>query len=54
MGFIIIGICSITDMGLNGALLQIIPHGFISAALIFLAGTTYDRIRSIILTKWVE
>nr|YP_010612416.1 NADH-plastoquinone oxidoreductase subunit 4 [Trigonotis mollis]YP_010612671.1 NADH-plastoquinone oxidoreductase subunit 4 [Trigonotis peduncularis]YP_010612756.1 NADH-plastoquinone oxidoreductase subunit 4 [Trigonotis amblyosepala]YP_010613096.1 NADH-plastoquinone oxidoreductase subunit 4 [Trigonotis tenera]YP_010613266.1 NADH-plastoquinone oxidoreductase subunit 4 [Trigonotis vestita]WAR49488.1 NADH-plastoquinone oxidoreductase subunit 4 [Trigonotis peduncularis var. macrantha]WAR48808.1 len=45
MGFIIIGIGSITDTGLNGALLQIISHGFIGAALFFLAGTTYDRIR---------
>lgn len=33
MGFIIIGIGSITDTGLNGAILQIISHGFIGAAL---------------------
>nr|YP_009461701.1 NADH dehydrogenase subunit 4 [Commiphora wightii]AUT83833.1 NADH dehydrogenase subunit 4 [Commiphora wightii] len=45
MGFILIGIGSITDTGLNGAILQIISHGFISAALFFLAGTSYDRIR---------
>nr|YP_010756712.1 NdhD [Melochia pyramidata]UNV38430.1 NdhD [Melochia pyramidata] len=45
MGFIIIGIGSITDPGLNGAILQIISHGFIGAALFFLAGTSYDRIR---------
>nr|YP_009738116.1 NADH-plastoquinone oxidoreductase subunit 4 [Actinidia zhejiangensis]QIB71349.1 NADH-plastoquinone oxidoreductase subunit 4 [Actinidia zhejiangensis] len=45
MGFIIIGISSITDTGLNGAILQIISHGFIGAALFFLAGTSYDRIR---------
>nr|YP_010948747.1 NADH dehydrogenase subunit D [Cardiospermum halicacabum]WMV70319.1 NADH dehydrogenase subunit D [Cardiospermum halicacabum] len=45
MGFIIIGIGSITDTGLNGAVLQIISHGFSSAALFFLAGTSYDRIR---------
>ena len=44
MGFIIIGIGSITEAGLNGALLQIISHGFIGAALFFLAGTSYDRI----------
>ncbi|CAN6476563.1 unnamed protein product [Victoria cruziana] len=35
MGFIIIGISSITDAGLNGAILQIISHGFIGAALFF-------------------
>nr|QGU84464.1 NADH-plastoquinone oxidoreductase subunit 4 [Casearia decandra] len=44
MGFTIIGICSISDMGLNGAILQIISHGFIGAALFFLSGTSYDRI----------
>nr|YP_010242352.1 NdhD [Impatiens balsamina]QTJ25485.1 NdhD [Impatiens balsamina] len=45
MGFIIIGIGSITDTGLNGAVFQIISHGFIGAAFFFLAGTSYDRIR---------
>nr|YP_009828982.1 NdhD [Impatiens hawkeri]QJC59250.1 NdhD [Impatiens hawkeri] len=45
MGFIIIGIGSITDTGLNGAIFQIISHGFIGAAFFFLAGTSYDRIR---------
>ncbi|XLS44883.1 hypothetical protein HN51_001748 [Arachis hypogaea] len=35
MGFIIIGIGSISDTGLNGAILQIISHGFIGAALFF-------------------
>nr|QXO87523.1 NADH dehydrogenase subunit 4 [Hoya lyi]QXO87529.1 NADH dehydrogenase subunit 4 [Hoya lyi]UYC30226.1 NADH-plastoquinone oxidoreductase subunit 4 [Hoya sp. 8 WO-2022] len=51
MGFLIIGIGSITDTGLNGALLQIISHGFIGAALFFLAGTTYDRTRLIYLDE---
>nr|AHG24665.1 NADH-plastoquinone oxidoreductase subunit 4 [Erodium foetidum subsp. foetidum] len=51
MGFIIIGICSITDTGLNGAVLQIISHGFIGAALFFLAGTSYDRIRLVSFDK---
>nr|QFQ45917.1 NADH-plastoquinone oxidoreductase subunit 4 [Sonerila plagiocardia] len=49
MGFIIIGIGAITDTGLNGALLQMISHGFIGAALFFLAGMTYDRIRLVYL-----
>ncbi|ESR33637.1 hypothetical protein CICLE_v10006660mg, partial [Citrus x clementina] len=35
---------SITNTGLNGAVLQIISHGLISAALFFLARTSYDRI----------
>nr|YP_010976371.1 NADH dehydrogenase subunit D [Myosoton aquaticum]UFH81952.1 NADH-plastoquinone oxidoreductase subunit 4 [Myosoton aquaticum]WNX95173.1 NADH dehydrogenase subunit D [Myosoton aquaticum]WNX95338.1 NADH dehydrogenase subunit D [Myosoton sp. XL-2023a] len=51
MGFIIIGISSITETGLNGAFLQIISHGFIGAALFFLAGTSYDRIRLVYLDE---
>ena len=44
MGFIIIGIGSLSDMGLNGAILQIISYGFIGTTLFFLVGTSYDRI----------
>uniref|UniRef100_A0AAT9KSL9 NAD(P)H-quinone oxidoreductase chain 4, chloroplastic n=2 Tax=Chamaerhodos TaxID=57915 RepID=A0AAT9KSL9_9ROSA len=51
MGFIIIGISSISDTGLNGVILQIISHGFIGAALFFLAGTSYDRIRLVYLDE---
>nr|QKX48921.1 NADH-plastoquinone oxidoreductase subunit 4 [Macleaya cordata] len=51
MGFTIIGIASVTDTGLNGAILQIISHGFIGAALFFLAGTSYDRIRLVYLDE---
>nr|YP_009576732.1 NADH-plastoquinone oxidoreductase subunit 4 [Adonis sutchuenensis]QBK48037.1 NADH-plastoquinone oxidoreductase subunit 4 [Adonis sutchuenensis] len=51
MGFIIIGISSITDTGLNGAILQMISHGFIGAALFLLAGTSYDRIRLVYLDE---
>nr|YP_009538525.1 NADH-plastoquinone oxidoreductase subunit 4 [Bencomia exstipulata]ARC98170.1 NADH-plastoquinone oxidoreductase subunit 4 [Poterium spinosum]ARC99563.1 NADH-plastoquinone oxidoreductase subunit 4 [Dendriopoterium menendezii]ARD01112.1 NADH-plastoquinone oxidoreductase subunit 4 [Bencomia sphaerocarpa]ARD03970.1 NADH-plastoquinone oxidoreductase subunit 4 [Marcetella moquiniana]AYU74362.1 NADH-plastoquinone oxidoreductase subunit 4 [Bencomia exstipulata] len=51
MGFIIIGIGSISDTGLNGVILQIISHGFIGAALFFLAGTSYDRIRLVYLDE---
>nr|QVV41436.1 NADH-plastoquinone oxidoreductase subunit 4 [Bridelia tomentosa] len=51
MGFIIIGIYSISDLGLNGTIVQIISHGFIGATLFFLAGTSYDRIRIFYLDK---
>ncbi|KAJ8419213.1 hypothetical protein Cgig2_032367 (chloroplast) [Carnegiea gigantea] len=44
-------ISSITDTGLNGAILQIISHGFFGAALFFLAGTSYDRIRLVYLDE---
>ncbi|KAL5645956.1 hypothetical protein ACJX0J_003750 [Zea mays] len=51
MGFIIIGIGSITNIGLNGAILQILSHGFIGATLFFLAGTACDRMRLVYLEE---
>lgn len=51
MGFIVIGISSITDMGLNGAILQMLSHGFIGAAFFFLVGTSCDRIRFVYLEE---
>ncbi|RYR17941.1 hypothetical protein Ahy_B03g062597 isoform B [Arachis hypogaea] len=46
-----LGIGSISDTGLNRAILQIISHGFIGAALFFLAGTGYDRLRLLYLEQ---
>lgn len=43
MGFVLIGIASFTDLGISGAMLQMISHGLIAAVLFFLAGATYDR-----------
>ncbi|GAB1537527.1 hypothetical protein NUACC21_01720 [Scytonema sp. NUACC21] len=43
MGFVAIGIASFTDLGLNGAMLQMVSHGLIGASLFFLVGATYDR-----------
>nr|YP_009117724.1 NADH-plastoquinone oxidoreductase subunit 4 [Acorus gramineus]AJE71266.1 NADH-plastoquinone oxidoreductase subunit 4 [Acorus gramineus]QQV73818.1 NADH-plastoquinone oxidoreductase subunit 4 [Acorus gramineus] len=51
MGFTIIGIGSITDTGLNGAILQLLSHGFLGAALFFLAGTSCDRTRLVYLDE---
>nr|YP_010291889.1 NADH-plastoquinone oxidoreductase subunit 4 [Xyris capensis]ULQ68486.1 NADH-plastoquinone oxidoreductase subunit 4 [Xyris capensis]ULQ68611.1 NADH-plastoquinone oxidoreductase subunit 4 [Xyris capensis] len=51
MGFLIIGIGSITNMGLNGAILQMLSHGFIGATLFFLAGTSCDRMRLVYLEE---
>nr|USG98002.1 NADH-plastoquinone oxidoreductase subunit 4 [Pilea alpina] len=51
MGFIILGLGSISDTGINGSILQIISHGLIGAALFFLAGTSYDRIRFLYLDQ---
>nr|YP_010424527.1 NADH-plastoquinone oxidoreductase subunit 4 [Huperzia crispata]USH59037.1 NADH-plastoquinone oxidoreductase subunit 4 [Huperzia crispata]WRB00828.1 NADH-plastoquinone oxidoreductase subunit 4 [Huperzia crispata] len=46
MGFVLIGIGSATNIGLNGAISQMISHGLIGAAPFFLAGTSYDRTRT--------
>lgn len=43
MGFVLLGIASFTDIGVGGAMLQMISHGLIAAVLFFLAGVTYDR-----------
>ncbi|CEJ44003.1 NAD(P)H-quinone oxidoreductase chain 4 (EC 1.6.5.-) (NAD(P)H dehydrogenase I, chain 4) (NDH-1, chain 4) [Umezakia ovalisporum] len=46
MGFVLLGIASFTDLGMNGAMLQMISHGLIASVLFFLAGVTYDRTRT--------
>nr|AJB98503.1 NADH-plastoquinone oxidoreductase subunit 4 [Helminthostachys zeylanica] len=51
MGFVVIGIGSITVMGLNGAILQMISHGLIGAALFFSAGISYDRTHTLLLDR---
>nr|YP_009425686.1 NADH-plastoquinone oxidoreductase subunit 4 [Christella appendiculata]ASU94315.1 NADH-plastoquinone oxidoreductase subunit 4 [Christella appendiculata] len=51
MGFVTIGIGSLTDAGINGAILQMISHGLIGAALFFLAGTCYDRTQTLLLDE---
>lgn len=50
MGFVLIGIASYTELGVNGALLQMISHGLIAAALFFLSGVAYDRTH----TLWMD
>nr|YP_004376556.1 NADH-plastoquinone oxidoreductase subunit 4 [Ptilidium ciliare var. pulcherrimum]ADK89650.1 NADH-plastoquinone oxidoreductase subunit 4 [Ptilidium ciliare var. pulcherrimum] len=49
MGFVLIGIGSITNIGLNGAILQMISHGLIGTSLFFLSGISYDRTRTLFL-----
>jgi NAD(P)H-quinone oxidoreductase subunit 4 len=43
MGFVLLGIASYTELGMNGAVLQMVSHGLIAAAMFFLAGVAYDR-----------
>ncbi|MBF2076312.1 MAG: photosynthetic/respiratory NAD(P)H-quinone oxidoreductase subunit D1 [Synechococcales cyanobacterium C42_A2020_086] len=51
MGFVLIGIASFTDLGLSGAMLQMVSHGLIGASLFFLVGSTYDRTHTLILDE---
>jgi NAD(P)H-quinone oxidoreductase subunit 4 len=51
MGFVLLGIASYTDLGVSGAMLQMISHGLIASALFFLAGVTYDRTHTLIMDK---
>jgi NAD(P)H-quinone oxidoreductase subunit 4 len=51
MGFVTIGIASFTDLGLNGAMLQMVSHGLIGASLFFLVGATYDRTHTLMLDE---
>ncbi len=43
MGFVTLGIFSMTPYGLQGALLQMLSHGVISAALFLAVGVVYER-----------
>lgn len=51
MGFVLIGIASFTDLGLNGAMLQMLSHGLIAATLFFLSGATYDRTHTLMMDE---
>lgn len=51
MGFVLIGVASFTTLGVSGALLQMISHGLIAAALFFLAGVTYERTHTLSMEK---
>lgn len=51
MGFVTIGMASFTNLGLSGAMLQMISHGLIGASLFFLVGATYDRTHTLMLDE---
>jgi NADH-quinone oxidoreductase subunit M len=43
MGFVLLGIASMTVEGLNGAIYQMFSHGILSTMLFLIAGILYDR-----------
>jgi NAD(P)H-quinone oxidoreductase subunit 4 len=51
MGFVLLGIASFTDIGISGALLQMLSHGLIAAVLFFLVGVTYDRTHTLFMDE---
>jgi NADH-quinone oxidoreductase subunit M len=46
MGFVTLGVFLFSQMGLEGAIVQMISHGFVSAALFLCVGVLYDRMHS--------
>ena len=52
MGFVTIGIFSLTKQGLEGSIIQMISHGLISAALFLCVGVIYDRYHSRMISSY--
>ena len=46
MGFVTMGIFALNQQGLDGAIFQMISHGFISGALFLIVGVIYDRMHT--------
>lgn len=46
MGFVTLGFFLFSQLGLEGAIVQMISHGFISAAMFLCVGVLYDRMHS--------
>ena len=43
MGFVMLGIATLTDRGINGAIFAMVAHGLITGMLFFLAGSIHER-----------
>ena len=43
MGFVMLGIATLTDTGINAAIFGMVAHGVITGMLFFLAGSMYER-----------
>lgn len=46
MGFVTLGFFVFSDLGVSGAIVQMISHGFVSAAMFLSIGVLYDRVHS--------
>ncbi|SVB39522.1 uncharacterized protein METZ01_LOCUS192376, partial [marine metagenome] len=52
MGFVTVGIFTLTKQGLEGSIIQMISHGLISAALFLCVGVVYDRVHSRMISSY--
>jgi NADH-quinone oxidoreductase subunit M len=52
MGFVTIGIFTLTKQGLEGSIIQMLSHGLISAALFLCVGVLYDRHHSRLISSY--
>jgi NADH-quinone oxidoreductase subunit M len=43
MGFVVLGLASLSTEGISGAMFQMVAHGLIAAMLFLIAGVIYDR-----------
>ena len=46
MGFVTMGIFAANQQGIDGAIFQMLSHGFISGALFLIVGVVYDRMHT--------
>ena len=49
MGFVLLGIGAVDALGISGAMLQMISHGLIAAAMFFVTGSFYERTNTCLL-----
>ncbi|MCH9019184.1 MAG: NADH-quinone oxidoreductase subunit M [Proteobacteria bacterium] len=52
MGFVTIGIFTLNTQGIEGAILVMLSHGVVSAALFFTVGVLYDRMHSRLIASY--
>jgi NADH-quinone oxidoreductase subunit M len=52
MGFVLLGLSSVTTEGVSGAIYQMFSHGIISALLFLIAGVLYDRTHDRLITNY--
>jgi len=52
MGYVTLGIFTITKQGIEGSMFQMISHGLISAALFLCVGVLYDRLHSRLISSY--